>query len=141
MSAVSGVNQTIIDAGGLSDQLARGLIDGRVKVCLDSYEASTLVSGSTIKLFGALPAGAKIVEMIIDFDALGSATIDVGDSNDADRYISADSVSSAGISHIENINGRGYVIGTTAGDNQILITTGSASISGTIKAAVLYTQD
>ena len=55
----------------------------------DTYEASSLGSGSDITI-ARLPAGATIHDVIIKADALGgSSTLTVGDSGDADRYLAA----------------------------------------------------
>ena len=80
-------------------------------------------------------------DIVVQFDALGSATIAVGDSADADRYITATSVSSAGqmsMSQEGAIDGFGY---ENTAETDILLTTGSAAISGTVKCAVFYSMD
>ena len=111
---------------------------GNLRVQYDSYEASSLASGSDIKV-ARLPQGAKVYDVIVHFDGLGgSSTIKVGDSGDDDRYIAATSTASAGqmsMSQEGAIAGFGY---ENTAETDVLLTTGGASITGTIKTAVIY---
>ena len=111
---------------------------GKVRVQYDVYEASSLASGSDIKV-ARLPQGAKVYDVIVHCDALGgSSTIKVGDSGDDDRYIAATSTASAGqmsMSQEGAIAGFGY---EQTAETDVLLTTGGASITGTIKSAVIY---
>jgi len=143
MSDVKGVNRTKMDSATPDDRLTGGEFDGRVKVSIDSYEAATLVSGSTIEIGGTLPEGAKVLEVVIQADALGgSVTLAVGDSDTAARYISATAMNTGDkVLRINAIGGRNYVIGTASGDNQVLITVGGASATGSIKTQIFYTND
>lgn len=143
MSAVIGANQTKIDAGGLSNKLDRGTFDARVKCVTDSYEAAALASGSTIKVCGTLPTGARIKEIVLHSDNLtNNTTLKVGDTDDDDRYITATNHGAAAtITRINAIGGRDYVVGTNDGDNQLYITTGTGAGTGTIQIDVFYTQD
>ena len=62
---------------------------GNIRVQYDSYEASSLASGSDITV-ARLPKGAKVYDIIVHFDALGgSSTVSVGDADSAARYIAA----------------------------------------------------
>jgi hypothetical protein len=139
MASVKGVNFTKRTAEPVEKVIA-SQSHGRLRVQYDSYEASSLASGSDISV-AKLPAGAIVYDIVVHFDALGSATIAVGDSADADRYITATSVSSAGqmsMSQEGAIDGFGY---ENTAETDILLTTGSASISGTVKCAVFYSMD
>ena len=141
MSAVIGVNATKIAAGGISNQLAKGTYDARVKCIVDSYEAAALASNSTITVGGTLPAGARVQDVVITFDALADVTLLVGDSADPNRYID-ESAATAKQMHTEFADGVDYVVGTASGDNQVIITnTGVSAATGTIKIAIYYTQD
>lgn len=121
------------------NKLARGKLDGKVRVHTDEYEASALASGSTISIGKTLNTGDIIKDIKIFFDALGaSSTLAVGDSADADRYIAAASSASAGSIVLNQIAGANYVIGTNSGDSTILITTDGAEITGTIKSQIEY---
>jgi hypothetical protein len=139
MASVKGVNFTKRTAEPVEKVIA-SQSHGRLRVQYDSYEASSLASGSDISV-AKLPAGAIVYDIVVHFDALGSATISVGDSADADRYITATSVSSAGqmsMSQEGAIDGFGY---ENTAETDILLTTGSASICGTVKCAVFYSMD
>lgn len=139
MASVKGVNFTKRTAEPVEKVIA-SQSHGRLRVQYDSYEASSLASGSDISV-AKLPAGAIVYDIVVHFDALGSATIAVGDSADADRYITATSVSSAGqmsMSQEGAIDGFGY---ENTAETNILLTTGSAAITGTVKCAVFYSMD
>jgi len=142
MADVKGVNNTIADAPAPSSVLDGGQLGGNVKVMYDSYEADSLASGSTIEVGKELPAGARVLGINLYNDALGTGvTLAVGDSDDADRYLAAASAASAGKLEANLADGIGYAIGTNDGDNQVLITTGGAAATGTIKAVILYSHE
>ena len=138
MASVKGVNFTNITADPIVNADS-GEWSGKLRVQYDTYEASSLASGSDISV-ARLPKGAKVYDIVVHFDALGgSSTISVGDSGAAARYIAATSVSSAGqmsMSQEGAIDGVGY---EQTAETDILLTTGSAAITGTIKCAVFYT--
>ena len=137
MASVKGTNFTNITADPVV-KIDSGEWSGKMRVQYDTYEASSLASGSDISV-ARLPKGSKVYDIVVHFDALGSATISVGDSGAAARYIAATSVSSAGqmsMSQEGAIDGVGY---ENTAETDILLTTGSASISGTIKCVVMYT--
>jgi len=112
---------------------------GKIRVQYDSYEASSLASGSDISV-ARLPKGAKIFDVVIHHDALGSGvTLAVGDGDDADRLITAAAAATAGkvvMSEDGAIDGFAY---ETTAETDILITTGGGTATGTIKVAVMYT--
>ena len=137
MASVKGTNVTNIDASPVV-KVDSSEWHGNLRVQYDSYEASSLASGSDITV-ARLPKGAKVYDIIVHFDSLGgSSTISVGDSADADRYITATSTASAGqmsMSQEGAIAGFGY---ENTDETNVLLTTGGASITGTIKTAVIY---
>ena len=134
MASVKGVNRTIIDLGDGTKIPAQEL--GGVKFFEDLYEASALASGSDIKIGKTFKAGEKIIDIVLWNDALGgSSTLKVGDAGDDDRFIVAAASSAAGRRDLNVIAGQGYEF---TGDTDILITTGGANITGTIKVLVLY---
>lgn len=137
MSEVNSTTYAAQAAGKLS--LSAGIISASVHSATTEYEASALSANDVINLF-ALPIGAVILDIIVDFDDLGTGTsLDVGDSNDVDRYIDgADTATAAGIARLGAIAGRGYRIGTNGGDNVIQAKNLGAAATGTIKATVLY---
>ena len=137
MASVKGVNFTNITADPIV-KIDSGEWSGKMRVQYDTYEASSLASGSDISV-ARLPKGAKVYDIVVHFDALGgSTTISVGDSGAAARYIAATSTSSAGqmsMSQEGAIDGVGY---ENTAETDVLLTTGGGSISGTIKCVVMY---
>ena len=141
---VKGVSQTAIDAGGLSNQLAAGLVDGRVKVRSDYYTSDGSESaGSTIEFGGDLPSGAKIIAIILSAAvAQGSLTFFLGTQYNTDEFVTTgnDSLQTALTPMIAA--GRGYVVGTETLDSQIVLTTAAAAMTaGVISCQILYTTD
>ena len=137
MASVKGVNFTNITADPIVNADS-GEWSGKLRVQYDTFEASSLASGSDISV-ARLPKGAKVYDIVVHFDALGgSTTISVGDSGAAARYIAATSTSSAGqmsMSQEGAIDGVGY---ENTAETDVLLTTGGASITGTIKCYVMY---
>jgi hypothetical protein len=145
MSAVKGANRTILDTEPRV-KLDAGLVDGRVKVTHDTYEASTLANPSTIDMGGLIPTNAFVLYVLLTFDALGgSVTLDVGDDEDPNRYLNAVDASSAGGSIVPLVDGQGYQVDMTTAstpDNQLVVTVGgSGTATGTIKLSIIYTHD
>ena len=132
MASVKGVNITALDNGtGKVSKLNKG----KERVFVDTYEASSLTSGSDITIC-RLPKNSAVVDVVVYHDALGaSSTLKVGDATDDDRYITAGSTSSAGALRMNAVDGCGYE-NTAAID--LIATTGGATISGTIKVVVEY---
>jgi len=134
LDAVPAVNS---DGGNLSPMM----------VWHDTYEASSLGSGSDITI-ARIPAGATIHDVIIKADALGgSSTLKVGDSGDDDRYLAAvgtwnaagqaQSMLAGSTAANTAVAGLGYKVSSAT---DLIITTGGASITGTIYFWVYYTQ-
>ena len=145
MASVKAVNITNLDATPIvkTDSETNG---GKIRVSYDNYEASSLASGSDITI-GRIPANATIMDVVLKCDALGgSSTLTVGDSGDADRYLAAvgtwnaagQTQSMLGGSTAANtaMTGLGY---RTTASTDIVITTGGATISGSIHCWGMYT--
>jgi len=150
MADLYGVQATKVNTGPTGANIVSpGLLGGRVRCMVDTYEASAAAIGATIQLGQALPVGAKVLGFIFAHDALGSATVDLGDADNADRYIDGANVSSAGIINEGDatlIDGIAYeVLGTGAtasgDDTTILLTVIGATLTGTIKLVLFYTVD
>jgi len=147
MSSVKGTNATKYDSPTIDNRMNPGIVDGRVKVFQDTYEAAALEAGSTITMGPVLPTGAQILEVILHSDDLANnTTLAVGDAEDTDRYITATDhgAGSETITRLNAIGGRNYEIDMTTAstpDNRILITTAAGAATGTIKLTVLYTND
>ncbi len=137
MASVKGVNFTNITA---TPQVNADSSEwtGKLRVQFDSFEASSLASGSDISV-ARLPKGAKVWDVVIMHDALGTGvTLAVGDSADTDRYVTATAAATAGVISMHNdgaIDGFGF---EQTAETDILITTGGGSASGTIKMKVVY---
>ena len=117
-----------------------GDVHGSVRVFKDTYEASSLASGSDITI-ARLPKGARVMDIHLKADALGSSvTLAVGDSATADRYISATAMNTGDKQLSLSSDGAIASIGYEIGDvTDILVTTGGATASGTITSVVYYT--
>jgi len=140
MASVKATNITNLDASPsvLADASE---VHGSVRVFKDTYEASSLASGSDITV-ARLPIGAKVVDIHVKADALGSnATLAVGNGTTADKYIAAAAMNTANklisLSNDGKIETIGDEITSTITD--ILVTTGGATTSGTITTVVYYT--
>ena len=145
MASVKGVNITNIDATPVVNVDSENA-GGKLRVFHDTYEAASLPSGSDITI-ARIPVNATIHDVIVKADALGgSSTLKVGDSGDDDRYLAAVGTWNAagqvqsmlGGSTAANtaVAGLGY---RTTASTDIVITTGGATISGTIYCWVYYT--
>ena len=145
MASVKAVNITNLDATPIvkTDSETNG---GKIRVSYDNYEASSLASGSDITI-GRIPANATIMDVVLKCDALGgSSTLKVGDASDDDRYLAVvgtwnaagQTQSMLGGSTAANtaMTGLGY---RTTASTDIIITTGGATISGSIHCWVMYT--
>ena len=146
MASVKGANLTNMDATPMV-KVSSEEAGGKLRVFHDTYEASSLASGSDITI-ARIPINATIHDVIIKADALaGSSTLTVGDSGDADRFLgivgtwnvagqsqSMLAGSSTG-APTPPVTGLGY---RTTAETDILITTGGATISNTIYSWVIY---
>ena len=146
MASVKGANITNMDATPIV-KVSSENAGGKIRVSHDTYEASSLASGSDITI-ARIPKNATIHDVIVKCDALGSSvTLKVGDSGDDDRYIGVVGTwnvagqsqsmlagSSTG-APIPAVTGLGY---RTTAETDILITTGGASATGTIFCWVMY---
>ena len=145
MASVKGVNYTNITADPIV-KVDSEVLGGKMRVSYDNYEASRLASGSDITI-GRVPTNATIMDVVLKCDALGgSSTLKVGDASDDDRYLAAvgtwnaagQTQSMLGGSTAANtaMTGLGY---RTTASTDIIITTGGATISGSIHCWVMYT--
>ena len=140
MASVKATNITNLDASPsvLADASE---VHGSVRVFKDTYEASSLASGSDITV-ARLPIGAKVVDIHVKADALGSnATLAVGNGTTADKYIAAAAMNTANKLISLSNDGKIETIGDeiTSTITNILVTTGGATTSGTITTVVYYT--
>jgi len=145
MAAIKGVNQTKIDNGGLSNQLAAGLKDGRVKVALDSVASlatTQTVATDVLSLFGALPKGAKILMIKLVQTGTQTSTIAVGTSYNDDEFLAAGSTGIQTAEAILHVPGHQYVVGTADGDDQVIVTfAGAVGAAGALYGECYYVTD
>lgn len=150
MATFYGTNATIALAITPATILSPGLVGGNVRISSDSYTVvGTEVTDDLIYMANRLPKGAKIIDVILHTSACGAGvTLDVGDAEDADRYISAVDCSGAIVVHTEaaHIAGRNYEIDETTAtslDSWIIVKVHNATTvltaAATIKVDVLYT--
>ena len=149
MASVKGANITNMDATPIVKVDSENA-GGKMRVFHDTFEASSLASGSDITI-ARIPKDATIHDVVLKCDALGSSvTLKVGDSDDDDRFIgvtgtwnangqsqSMQAGSSTG-APIAAVTGLGH---RTTAETDILITTGGASATGTIFCWVYYTTE
>jgi hypothetical protein len=143
MATIKGINQTLIDAGGIAG-LTGGLRDGRVKVCLDYVDLAATQTGATdvLRLFGTLPAGARILQLKFVTSGNQTSTVAVGDLASATRYIAAGQTTLQTAGAIMSCPGYQYTVGTATNDNQIIVTFATAvGAAGYLYAEVYYTTD
>jgi len=149
MASVKGANITNMDATPIVKVDSENA-GGKMRIFHDTYEASSLASGSDITI-ARIPKDATIPDVVLKCDALGgSVTLIVGDSSDDNRYISATGTwNAAGQSQsmqagsstgapVTAVTGLGH---RTTAETDILITTGGASATGTIFCWVYYTTE
>lgn len=113
---------------------------GVLQYCRFEYEAAALEAGSTIKIGVPIPKGARLVNLVVFADDLGTTagTLEVGDSGDTDRFLSAYATGSATFKSLA-ANGRiDNMYYEFTSDTQLLITTAGAAITGTIKGHFEY---
>lgn len=142
-SIVLGANMTKAADPIVANILAKGVWGGDVKVMIDTYEASGLTSGSTLKI-GQLPQGAKVIAILVVHDALGSSvTLAAGNNGSGQSAIYAAAASASSATTVPKVymlvDKLGYVVGTLSGDDIQTLTVGGASATGTINTAILYT--
>ena len=145
MATVYGVNKTKMNTPIGSNILDQGVNKGNVCYMYDTYEASALAAASVIELCDVLPDGAVITKITVLTDDLqGSATIDIGDQGDDDRYASAVDISGQATTYVwpetaaaANIANYGYqIVGGTS--DQLQLTVNTSAVTGTIKVGVEY---
>ena len=150
MATQKGVNRTKADSPSSDNILAPGTLGGRVRTMQDSFTFAGESAGEIIELFQDLKAGAIILDLIIHNADLGTGTLlDIGDTNDADRYIDgydadANLTNRGGATAVTGqfqVAGNQYVIGTNTGDTQINITTSVATATGLVTVTLFYTED
>jgi hypothetical protein len=148
MATVYGDTSTAVYTGGLSGIMSGGWQNGRVKVFCDSYTLAGTEAAGTVIQFGGystagyIPAGATILAIAISTSTVQAAlTFSLGNGASATAYVAAGKTSLQTIG-INIFPGQSTVVGTTTGDNYVLLTTAAAvATAGELKCYVLYTTD
>ena len=143
---VYGTNATKVLDPTPENILAPGQMKGKLRAMQDDRTADgTEVVDSLIYMGENLPTGARIIDVILQTNDLGAGvTLDVGDAEDDDRYISAVDCSGAIIVHMEaaHIGGKHYEIdmSETAADNQVIVKVHAGTITPgkIVKLTVIY---
>ena len=147
-----GINKTKYDGDNTPSNgnvIDAGMRDTSVLCCFDRYLMDTEdIADSTIEL-STPPAGAIIVDMVlVSTCAVSGLTFDIGDTDTVDRYINAASGAAASITRLnEGITlsstiidtGHGYQIGTTASDDEMILTILGATAVGSVFVWTYYT--
>jgi hypothetical protein len=158
MATVYGANFTKFDQNVPREQVNVAEHGARLRIQYDTYEASSAGAGTVIKM-ARMPKGARVWQIILVTDDLsGSGTLQVGDSSDPNRFITESICGDANKVHYMhpkahasdgNVTLLGAVSGTGidgfgyayTAETDIIITTATAAVTGTINLAVFYSVD
>jgi hypothetical protein len=151
-----GVVATAVLTGGPSNWQGQGVIDGRVKVMIDTYVAlATEAVASTIAFGKMLPVGANVISItLVSTVAQSSVTVTVGDMVSASRYGIAASTElqtayspkvcypKAGVYVTTDNSVKADGTPSATNDCKIIVTTaGGTLVAGTIACYIMYTFD
>ncbi len=150
MANLNGDNYARSIAPTLSNRNVPGSVGGRIRSLTETITLAAASADDTINIGKDLQDGAIIHDVIIDNAALGGGVIiDIGDSDNPDRYINgydanANTSNRGGatpVTGVMQLGGVFYVIGTNAGDNTILATVLIAAATGVLNVTILYSED
>jgi len=98
--ATTKTNQFEVIDGTTVDKLDPIDLEGRIRVAFFSHTCESEASGSTIKLT-KVPAGARVLAIAFASEDCGNAgaTIEIGDSGDTDRLVSAFDIGTAAVAY------------------------------------------
>jgi len=142
MATIQADNRTKADSPTSDNVLSPGTLGGRVRVLTDQVTLAAEGNPATIEVGRKLQAGAIILGVELYNAALGAATtLDVGDSDDPNRYLTIADANTAGWTKDLNLAGVQYKVGTNDGDDEITITLGGGAGTGLVAVNVYYTED
>ena len=125
---VVATQKTKVDAGTLVPMTACGI----AKRIIDTYTCIEEENLSTIHVYTP-PAGSVILGVKIVCAALGTGvTLQLGDTDDDDRYIVAITAATAATLDLNPVAGINYVIGTNDGDDEAIIIVKAANAAGLV---------
>jgi len=138
------INGDVRTAFANGTRMDAAISNAKVKAYFDSKTLAALAAGDDVAMFADLPKNGRIVDMILDHEALGANTsLKVGDAADDDRYIGSTASDAAGVKRLDQNAGRQYKLGTDADGKDLGIrvkNSGTASASGEIKLTALVAQ-
>jgi hypothetical protein len=150
MATLNGVNSALINADP-SSKAAIGDQGGRIRLLKDLFSLSgDLAVNDIIKMGGKLPKGAKIVEAVLSWSALGAGTLDVGwaagagalEAADADGIFDGLAVTAAGAANLASSShfaNPGYLKDFVEEVQlQVLVATDTTALTGDIELVVMY---
>jgi hypothetical protein len=113
---------------------------GKVRSAFFSVNTTTqaISQNDTVNL-AVLPKGARVIGVYVSFGAMGaSATLTIGDSGAAARFLASTDVSSAGVTNAIATAGLGY---ETTAETIVIATAGGANYASAkdLKGIILYT--
>lgn len=155
MATLYGVNADKILVDNPSAKVSVGDLGGRMRALYDTYELTGDLSASdVIKMGGLIPEGARVHEVILAFDDLGTtgaldvgweASADGGEAADVDGFIDGADVNSAAdvVKMSDNLAfGAGqFKEFSEAVQPIVTVATDTDATSGTISVAIYYTID
>ena len=136
MSEVMGINFTKAASPVLNSLLGADW-RGKVRVCMDRYEAASLAAGSTIKVAQAKKDEVFVIGFVIADDLSSAGTLILGDSGDPDRFLAATVFTTAGqCTQCAKAEGVGYK-NTTTSPIPIILKTGVEEATGAVEVIIL----
>jgi hypothetical protein len=143
MANLYGVERTKANKATGQYLLTPGVFGGNVRVMHDTYSMASMTGTSDVLYLGGnLPPGAKILLIVLKVTAnQTSLTFKLGTVYNDHEFVSAGSTDLA-TSGIYHYGGNGYVVGTAANDDQIILTNAAAAGSAaTLYCDIYYTND
>lgn len=153
MATKYGVNATKRANQTIPDLESQGEKNSPVKLAFDSYTLTAdLAANDVIKLM-KLPAGARVINVWLGFDAMGAGTVNLGweansvDGASAAGFLSSVAVTSAGAQDMQGdqptVAGMFKQFSPLGGETQVSLTiaTDTSATSGSYKVAIMYVID
>ena len=146
MANLYGSNYTLAYVNVPSEKIEPGEQVGKVKVAYDEYDLDGLgvvIAANDLIYLMKIPAGARVLEAIIDSPSLGTTGIvQLGTAADPDRYIAAADAGGQAVREKMPLGADGAFEELTEETQLILKCTEiTTEITGIIKVAVFYVMD
>jgi len=140
MAILKGDNYTKQENPTSDNIVSPGTLGGRKRVLMETVTLAAANIADVVKLGKDLQDGAKVLGIELLNAALGAGvTLDVGDDDTGDRYMTAVDGNTASVKR--DLNVLGYEVGQADGDNTILLTIGGAAATGLVTVLITYTED